>query len=273
MVTEFTHDLDSFDFIQHVDKATHVLGHTLDLVMSYGFSIDNISIEDASFSDHKPIVFNVILSSLTCAAKNTGVYSRCINSLTAIQFSDLYKTNDVSTAILSAAEQSSSPENVITLFNSSSSAILDSVAPFKYKSPKFKSHPWLDDTTRSFRQICRKAERRWKKDHLTVSFEIFKNSLVNFQKAARKARAKFFSDIISKYSHTPKILFSTINAIMNPRTSNEAEPSADICERFLRFFVEKIDGFRSFLLTLILCLNVQLIQSNLIAFSQCLCLI
>ncbi len=211
MVTEFTHVLDSFDCIQHVDKATHVLGHTLDLVMSYGFPIDNISIEDASFSDHKPIVFNVILSSLTYAAKNTSVYSCCINSLTANQFSDLYKTNDVSTAILAAAEQSSSPENFIYLFNSSSSAILDSVAPFKYKSPKCKSQPWLDDTTRSFRQICRKAERRWKKYHLTVSFEIFKNSLVNFQKAARKARAKFFSDIISKYSHTLKILFSTIN--------------------------------------------------------------
>ncbi len=194
------------------------------------------------------MLFNVILSSLTYAAKNTGVYSRCINYLTANQFSDLYKTNDVSTAILAAAEQSSSPENAISLFNSSSSAILDSVAPFKYKSPNLKSQPWLDDTTRSFRQICRKAERRWKKDHLTVSFEIFQNSLVNFQKAARKARAKFFSDIISKYSHTPKILFSTINSIINPHTSNEAESSADICERFLRFFVEKIDGFRSSLI-------------------------
>ncbi len=179
-----------------------------------------------------------------------------------------------STAILAAAEQSSSPENLISLFNSSSSAILDSVAPFKYKSPKFKSQPWLDDTTRSFRQICRKAER-WKKDHLTVSFEIFKNSLVNFQKAARKARAKLFSDIISKYSHTPKILFSTINSIINPRTSNEAEPSADICERILRFLLKRLMAFDLplFLLTLILCLNVQLIQSNLIAFSQCLCLI
>ncbi len=39
MVTEFTHVLDSFGFIQHVDKATHVLGHTLDLVMSYGFPL------------------------------------------------------------------------------------------------------------------------------------------------------------------------------------------------------------------------------------------
>ncbi len=71
---------------------------------------------------------------------------------------------------------------------------------------------------------------------------------MNFKKAARQAIAKFFSDIISKYSHTPKILFSTINSIINPRTSNEAEPSADICERFLSFFVEKIDGFRSSLI-------------------------
>lgn len=118
MVTEFTHVLDSFGFIQHVDRATHVLGHTLDLVISYGFSIDNINIKDASFSDHKPIVFNVILSSSIHANKNTGVYSRYINSLTANHFSDMFKTNDVSTVILAPAEQSSTPENVMSLFNS-----------------------------------------------------------------------------------------------------------------------------------------------------------
>ncbi len=248
MVTEFTHVLDSFDFIQHVDKATHVLGHTLDLVMSYGFPIDNISIEDA-LSQIISLLFSMSYYQVLHMLLKIQVFILVVLILSLqINFLICNKTNDVSTAILAAAEQSSSPENLISLFNSSSSAILDSVAPFKYKSPKFKSQPWLDDTTRSFRQICRKAERRWKKDHLTVSFEIFKNSLVNFQKAARKARAKFFSDIISKYSHTPKILFSTINSIINPRTSNEAEPSADICERFLRFFVEKIDGFRSSLI-------------------------
>ncbi len=63
MVAEFMHVLDYFGFTQHIENATHVLGHTLDLIMSYGFSIDNIIIEDACFSDHKPIVFNVTLSS------------------------------------------------------------------------------------------------------------------------------------------------------------------------------------------------------------------
>ncbi len=50
-----------------------------------------------------------------------------------------------------------------------------------------------------------------KKDHLTVSFEIFRESLVNFQKAAKIATYKYFSGIINKHSHTPNILFSTIN--------------------------------------------------------------
>lgn len=62
MVNEFIYALDSFDFIQHKEKATYVVGHTFNLSMSYGFSIDNINTEDACFSDHKPIVFNVILT-------------------------------------------------------------------------------------------------------------------------------------------------------------------------------------------------------------------
>ncbi len=145
MVAEFMHVLESFGFTQHIENATHVLGHTLDLIMSYGFSIDNIIIEDACFSDHKPIVFNVTLSSFLGNIKTTGFYSRCINSLTVNQFSDMFHSNEVSTAILVAAECSSSSDYLISLFNSSCSDILDSIAPLKYKCPKFKSQPWLDD--------------------------------------------------------------------------------------------------------------------------------
>ncbi len=40
----------------------------------------------------------------------------------------------------------------------------------------------LDDNARSLRQVCHKAERRWKHDRLTVSLEIFKECLVKFQR-------------------------------------------------------------------------------------------
>lgn len=89
-------------------------------------------------------------------------------------------------------------KSCIYFLNSSCLDILESIAPLKYRS-----QPWLDDSTHSLRQICQKAKRRWKKDYLTVSLEIFINCLVNFQKAAKKARGKYFSDFISKYSNTP----------------------------------------------------------------------
>lgn len=118
------------------------------------------------------------------------------------------------------------------------------MAPLKLKHPNFKSQQWLDDSTRHLRQVCRRAERKWKKDHLLVSSEIFRNSLVNFQDAAKKARAKHFSDIITKHSHRPRILFNTIK-IVNPQVSPEIEASINSCEEFLKFFTVKIDHIRA----------------------------
>lgn len=49
------------------------------------------------------------------------------------------KKKDVSTAVSVTAKHSSSPDNLISLINCAYSDILDSVAPLKYKCPKFTS--------------------------------------------------------------------------------------------------------------------------------------
>lgn len=82
-------------------------------------------------------------------------------------------------------------------------------------------------------------------DHLTVSFDIFRNYLVNFQKAAQKSQSYTLLILLVKYCNTHKILFNTINSIINLHISYEVESSPTVCERFLRFFIEKIDGIRS----------------------------
>lgn len=46
------------DFKQHVNEPTHNLGHTLDLVISYGLSIDVSSVVDLALSDHHCVLFN-----------------------------------------------------------------------------------------------------------------------------------------------------------------------------------------------------------------------
>ena len=55
MVNKFCSVIDAFGLTQHINKATYILGQTLDLILSYGFSVDNIVIEDATFSDHQPL--------------------------------------------------------------------------------------------------------------------------------------------------------------------------------------------------------------------------
>uniref|UniRef100_A0A3P9I5T8 Uncharacterized protein n=1 Tax=Oryzias latipes TaxID=8090 RepID=A0A3P9I5T8_ORYLA len=54
--------------------------------------------------------------------------------------------------------------------------VLDSVAPLKATCQKPKQEPWLNEITRDARHLCRRAERKWKQDHLQVSHDILKDS-------------------------------------------------------------------------------------------------
>ena len=104
MVKEFCHLLDSLGFMQHINQSTHVLGHTLDLILSHGLSIDNVNVEDAYLSDHKPIVFNVNISDPQCTAKSPDRYARYIGPFTAEQFADSFLASDVATSILTTSD-------------------------------------------------------------------------------------------------------------------------------------------------------------------------
>lgn len=72
--------------------------------------------------------------------------------------------------ISNAAGSTSGPDDLITLFYTFFSNILDSVAIFKPKQPKRKSYYWLDVNTRSLGQVCHKVGWRQKHDRLTVCF-------------------------------------------------------------------------------------------------------
>ena len=100
--------------------------------------------------------------------------------------------------------------------------------------------PWLNDTTRAIRQRCRQAERRLK-DKLHVSLEMLRDCLTDYQRAVREAKSQYLSNITSSSSHCPKVLFDTINTVINPCTY---PCTIATCENFLKFFVDKVDSVR-----------------------------
>ncbi len=118
------------------------------------------------------------------------------------------------------------------------------MAPFRTFQSKTRSEPWIDDSIRSLRRCCRRAERKLKKDRLHVSFEILKDTLFKYQKAVKKAKCRHLSDIINKNCSSPKTLFNIINATLNPSACLVPGVSSPSCEEFLLFFDRKIRDLR-----------------------------
>ncbi len=144
---------------------THQLGHTLDIVMTYGFTLYDLVEFDNGFSDHKSVMFSVPWVFNTPKVTKFTRQSRLITSTTSKAFSlafcDAIKLLDVSQCDLSA-------EEILLRLNSTCVDVLDSVAPVKSSKIKPRSEPWIDENIRSLRQICRRAGRKWKGDRLQI---------------------------------------------------------------------------------------------------------
>lgn len=110
---------------------------------------------------------------------------------------------------------------------------------------KVKKRPWLNDVTRNLRRVCRLAERKWLKDKLQISYDILRESLSNYQNAVRAARSLYFSRIISHNANNPKVLFSTIDKVLSPSINYFPSPSKDLCDSFLKYFIDKVVLIRS----------------------------
>lgn len=156
---------------------------------------------------------------------------RIITSTTADEFTAAFR--DSQFFALNGMVSPICPDNILSFFHSTCSGILDTIAPFRHKLAKPTTDPWINDNTRTIRQRCRQAERRWKKDKLDVSLDIL-----------REAKSQYLSDIISSSSHCPRVLFNTINYFVNPPISALANVSTITCENFLHFFVDKVDSVR-----------------------------
>lgn len=126
--------------------------------------------------------------------------------------------------------------DLISIFHSTCSDILDSIAHFRTKSAKVRSDPWLNETTLT--QSCIQAEHRYRKDKLHVSQQIQRESLT------KEAKSVNLSNIISTSSNNPRVLFSKIQSVISPFGSTLINVVVSTCERFLHHFVDKVAAVR-----------------------------
>lgn len=236
----FLHLIDSFNLVQSVSGATHERGHTLDIVLSYGLPIHNLEICDAVFSDHMPVLFEIMLAGNT--AKPCAIARRCriINPSTAVQFSSVFSQHcDIPDSICNDAEELS------LWFLSTCQTVIDAVAPLKTRQSKTKAEPWRNDTTQVVRRECRRGKHKWKKDKLHVSFQMLRDCWRHYQTCLKEAKRKYFAEIILSNCNKPRVLFQTIDSVLNVPLTVCFDASYDVCEKFLHFFIDKVTTIRA----------------------------
>ena len=59
--TDWIHLFESLNLVQSVNGPSHTKGHTLDLVLSHGLSLNKLHMLDIPVSDHKAVIFQTQL--------------------------------------------------------------------------------------------------------------------------------------------------------------------------------------------------------------------
>lgn len=197
--------IDSFNLQQWVNSPTHTLGHTLDLILTHGLSVTDVMVFDSLISDHFPIMFTMCLPEPSQRKIPTTRQTRAYTLHTFAKISMNFIRKRIFPRCLSRLYLTTML-NIILIF-------------LWYKTLQLplnllNKNPNL--CLGSIKISCRKAERKWKRDKLQISFDVFKSGLSSYQSASKKAKATYFSTLIEKHHHTPKVQFSTIKPSYYP---------------------------------------------------------
>lgn len=104
---------------------------------------------------------------------------------------------------------------------SSAHGFTQSVAPFKLKGSG------LNEATRAVRRKFRRAERKWKKNQLQVSYQTLQYYWNSYQKTVKR---KHFAAIMQANSCKPHALFKTIDMVLHAVQTVGVDSPQVICE-------------------------------------------
>ncbi|CAL8372522.1 unnamed protein product [Arctogadus glacialis] len=78
-------------------------------------------------------------------------------------------------------------------------------------------------------------ERLYTRTRLTVHAEAYKLHISSYRDALQAAKSAHFSTLINSTNQNPRILFSTVNKLLQPPDINPPS-SSDLCNSFLLAF-------------------------------------
>lgn len=238
---KFKNLLEMFNLKQHVTEPTHIMGHTIDVIISPNEDkyIHNIAVRHTDLSHHHLIDFEASVSAESNLSKT--ITYRAWRNIDNEQFAleikkaleEYPKTNDLGERVLA--------------YNTVLRETYNKLAPLQSKVITVKpSAPWFDSEYKTLRRKRRKAEKKYRR---TKSDED-KREFVDLRKETTKmAQEKKISRITQKIEQgSSKTLYQVVNHLTD-KTQEKVLPTAqsdeELANNFLHFFQQKIQKIRA----------------------------
>lgn len=249
---QFSELLDARGLVQHVTEATHVHGHTLDVVITRENSsvIAGVpSVVDPCLSDAKGNPSGDHLAVHT--ALSCGKPSRIRKEVTFRRYREISVPELIRDIESSPTLQTTEGgvDDLVAAFNSGIIDLMDKHAPLQTKViTKRPNAPWYTEELREAKQKRRKAERQWRRTKLTVHQQIYKDQCRQVGLLLVQAKKNYYSDKIAECGTDHKQLFRLTKNLMG-QNGDTILPSCSsekiLSNNFSNYFLNKIKTIRS----------------------------
>ena len=228
--------LHSFDLEQHVDFATHRLGHTLDLMISQrqgDLSISNIRLGEL-ISDHFSLECN--LSTVIHEPSKKTVLMRKIKSIEIDCFKDDLRNLNLESS------HNTDLNDLVKQYNTGLKSILDKHAPLTRCAIKAKRNKWYTSDIHKLRTEKRKQQRKWKKTQSITDLESLTKTRDKLKALITETKISYYRNLIQKSSHNQGALFKTVNTLLHKTDTNPFpdKPHSSFSNELNDFFISQI---------------------------------
>ena len=239
---DFLELLEIHNFKNHIAFSTHLLGHTLDLVLSLTDSdfvkdIEGLPI-DNDISDHALLIFSLVVARPKAMKK-----SITFRSYRNIDQDNV--ANDIMSVLARVDPASSTAEHLALHYNESLKSLEERCFPLIAKEILVKPNsPWYDHTIVLLRRQRRKSERKWRRCRTEPNWLEYKAAVVD---QVRQCKVRFYQNEWASCRGDQRKLFLLVGRLMNgcvPALLPSSESDNQLASDFMNFFQSKIDQIR-----------------------------
>lgn len=242
--------LDLFNLKQHVTVPTHKHGHILDLIItrtnSDTLGVNNVNVLEQFISDHKAICFTLELDKIPNERRK--VVSRRLKNFEFETFNDM-----ISSSGLLDDKTSDSLESLVDKYDIVLRETLDKLAPLKSRTIVIRPNaPWYNEDIAAAKRERRKLERKWRVGRLECDRLSHLEQCNSVNAMLYRAKEQHYSAVIQENAHDTKLLFRTIDKLLQKSTEKRypfANNDQELANAFADFFSTKIENIRDELLS------------------------